>query len=316
MTVEQPGHEVEVEVEVEGASVRRPPLQPNGRHEVLWCFHTTAMVAHYDPTRDALAWLVGSRVLEENWLDDPAIGRRGGMTWIGDNSLELGEPTVEGGAVDRFIKRFGSHMSSIAVQVADTDATIAHLASLGVRVSSRIADVIVFTDPRTTSGLVIEWYGGESENDPRFGTPIPPYSVTPLLEVTRMAFGGAVVDDPPSAAEHLANLMGTTVTFVNTDAPPGTPIAGVSLLDMTLALYPIPDPDAGNRLWGHAYRQPQTSNMGVLVPDLAVALTALTDAHVPLVRSDEQQIVIHPDATGGVVVVVVDELLPGDPRRT
>ena len=155
--------------------------------------------------------------------NDPAIGRRGGMTWIGDNSIELGEPIVEGGAVDRFIKRFGSHMSSIAVQVADIDATIAHLGSLGVRVASRIDDVIVFTDPRTTAGVVIEWYGSESENDPRFGTPIPPYSMTPLLEVSRMAFGGAVVDDPPSAAAHLANILGTTVTFVNTDAPPGWP---------------------------------------------------------------------------------------------
>jgi catechol 2,3-dioxygenase-like lactoylglutathione lyase family enzyme len=309
MTLDQPGQE-------EVASVRRPPLQHHGRHEVLWCFHTTAMVADYETTRDALAWLVGSRVLEENRLDDPAIGRRGGMTWIGDNSIELGEPIVEGGAVDRFIKRFGSHMSSIAVQVADIDATIAHLGGLGVRVASRIDDVIVFTDPRTTAGVVIEWYGSESENDPRFGTPIPPYSMTPLLEVTRMAFGGAVVDDPASAAEHLANILATTVTFVNTDAPPGWPVAGVSLLDMTLALYPIPDPEASNGLWGHAYDRPQTNNMGVLVPDLGVALTALTDAHVPIVRHDEDQIVIHPHATGGVVLVVVDKLLPGDPRRS
>ncbi len=309
MTADQPGRE-------EVPSVRRPPLQPNGRHEVLWCFHTTAMVTDYEATRDALAWLAGSRALEENWLDDPAIGRRGGMTWIGDNSIELGEPIVEGGAVDRFIKRFGSHMSSIAVQVADIDATVAHLVSRGVRVASRIDDVIVFTDPRTTAGVVIEWYGSESENDPRFGTPIPPYSMTPLLEVTRMAFGGAVVDDPPSAAEHLADILATTVTFVNTDTPPGWPAAGVSLLDMTLALYPIPDPEASNGLWGHAYRRPQTSNMGILVPDLGVALAALTDAHVPLVRHDEQQIVVHPEATGGVVLVVVDELLPGDPRRT
>ncbi len=309
MTGDQPGQD-------ERASVRRPPLQPHGVHEVLWCFHTTAMVADYAATRDALAWLAGSRVLEENRLDDPAIGRRGGMTWIGDNSIELGEPIVDGGAVDRFIKRFGSHMSSIAVQVADIDATIAHLGRLGVRVVSRIDDVIVFTDPRTTAGVVIEWYGSESENDPRFGTPIPPYPVTPLLVVTRMAFGGAVVDDPPSAAQHLAEILGTTVTFENPDAPPGSPMAGVSLLDMTLALYPVPEPEVSERLWGHVYRRPQTNNLAVLVPDLTVALTALTDADIRLVRHDEQQIVIHPEATGGVVLVVVDRLLPGDPRRT
>ena len=117
------------------------------RHEVRWCFHTTAMVADYERTRDALIRLVGLRVLEDSRLEDPAIGRRGGMAWVGDNILEVGEPIVEGGAVDRFVRRFGSHMSSIAVQVADIDATVDFLAGHGVRVSSRIDGHIAFTHP-------------------------------------------------------------------------------------------------------------------------------------------------------------------------
>jgi hypothetical protein len=32
------------------------------------------------------------------------------------------------------------------------------------------------------------------------------------------------------------------------------------------------------------------------------------------VRHDRDAIVVHPDATGGVVLVVVERLLPGDPR--
>src|ERR1700694_1616227 len=110
------------------------------RHRVRWCFHTTAMVADYERTRDALAWLVGSRALEDEVYPHPALRRRGGMTWIGDNSIELGEPAVPDGAVDRFVQRFGSHMSSIAVQIEDADATIAHLDAVGVRVASRIED--------------------------------------------------------------------------------------------------------------------------------------------------------------------------------
>ncbi|MCU4186349.1 VOC family protein [Acidiferrimicrobium sp. IK] len=286
-----------------------------GRHEVRWCFHTTAMVEDYDATRDALARLVGSRALEENLYEDAGIGRRGGMTWIGDNSIELGEPTVEGGAVDRFVKRFGSHMSSIAVQVADIDATVAHLQSVGVRVASRIDEIIVFTDPKTTAGVVIEWYGGESENDPRFGTPIPPYPVEPLLDVTHMAFGGAVVDDPGSAAARLAEVFATDVTFVDPDPAPGAPAAGVSLVDMTLALWPIPPRQESLALWNHVYERAQTSSLGVRVPDLGVALRRLQAAAVALVRHDERSIVIDPAATGGVVVVVVDALPPGDPRR-
>lgn len=287
----------------------------DGAHEVRWCFHTTAMVADYEVTRDALARLVGSRALEDHRYEDPAIGRRGGMTWIGDNSIELGEPIVPGGAVDRFVQRFGSHMSSIAVQVADIDATIAHLESRGARVASRIDDVIVFTDPATTAGVVVEWYGGESPNDPRFGTAIPPYPVQPLLDVTEMAFGGAVVTDPSGAADRLAELMGTAVTFRHPAAPPGSPQAGVSLGDMTLALYAMPDDDAASlTLWGHVYRRPQTSNLGVRVPDLAAARSALDGAGVRLVRADDRSVVVHPDATGGVVVVVVDELPTADPR--
>jgi hypothetical protein len=273
------------------------------------------MVADYERTRDALAWLVGSRALEDHRYEDPRIGRRGGMTWIGDNSIELGEPIVADGAVDRFVRRFGSHMSSIAVQVWDIEATIAHLDAVGVRVASRIDDVIVFTDPKTTAGVVIEWYGGQSPNDPRFGTPIPPYPVEPLLDVTHMAFGGAVVDDPPAAAQRLAVVFGLPVTFLDPSAPAGSPRAGVSLGDMTLALFSLPDAQSSAGLWAHVYERAQTSSLGIKVPDLAAALAQLDSAGVPLVRHDETMIVVQPDAAGGVILVVVEEFLPGDPRR-
>jgi hypothetical protein len=295
-----------------------------GVHQVRWCFHTTAMVADYVRTRDALVRLVGCRVLEDEREEEPAIGRRGGMTWVGDNSIELGSPIVDGGAADRFVRRFGSHMSSIAVQVADIDATVEHLESHGARVASRTDGVIVFTHPADTAGVVVEWYGGRPPNDPRFGTPIPPLAVpagspawppTPVLDVTHMAFGGAVVDDPGPAADRLAALMGTAVTFADPAAPPGAPEAGVSLGDMTLALYRLPASDSASRaLWGHVYHRAQTSSLGVRVPDLAAASAALAAAGVPVVRSDPQSVVVHPDATGGVSLVVVESLLPGDPR--
>jgi hypothetical protein len=216
--------------------------------------------------------------------------------------------------VDRFVQRFGSHMSSIAVQVEDADATVAHLASVGCRVASRVDEVIVFTDPRSTEGIVIEWYGGQAPNDPRFGTPIPPYPVEPLLDVTHMAFGGAVVRSPGPSAERLAEVLGTEVTFRAPDAAPGAPQAGVSLGDMTLALYPLSGAAESEALWGHVYERAQTSSLGVRVPSLGAALDRLQAAGVPLVRDDDAAIVVHPGATGGVVLVVVDRLLPGDPR--
>lgn len=235
-------------------------------HVVQWCFHTTAMVADYERTRDALSRLVGLRVLEDSRIEDPAIGRRGGMAWVGDNIIEIGEPIVAGGAVDRFVSRFGSHMSSIAVQVADIDATVEYLAEHGVRVAARIDGHIVFTHPGDTAGIVIEWFGTGEPLDPRFGASMPPPIADPVLEVERMAFGGAVVDDPVAAARRLAELFGHGVSFVDEHAPPGSPMAAVSMGDVQLALYPIPAADESERLWAWRYDRAQMATWASRLP--------------------------------------------------
>ena len=56
---------------------------------IRWLFHTTAMIPDYDLACERLATLAGLRVLEYSENHQPEIGRRGGMTWIGDNSIEL-----------------------------------------------------------------------------------------------------------------------------------------------------------------------------------------------------------------------------------
>ena len=273
------------------------------------------MVADYERTRDALIRLVGLRVLEDSRLEDPGIGRRGGMAWIGDNIIEIGEPIVEGGAVDRFVQRFGSHMSSIAVQVADIDATVEFLESNGVRIASRIDHHIVFTHPADTGGVVIEWFGDEEPLDPRFGAAMPPAVADPILDVQQMAFGGAVVTDPIATAERLAHLFGRGVSIADESAAPGAPVAAVSMGDVQLALYAVPaDAAESQRLWGWTYDRPQTCNMGVTVPDLDAARATLQRAAVPIHRDDESGLVIAPDVTGGVTLVVTDQLLPGDHR--
>jgi hypothetical protein len=272
------------------------------------------MVADYERTRDALVRLVGLRVLEDSRIEHPAIGRRGGMTWVGDNIIEIGEPIVAGGAVDRFVSRFGSHMSSIALQVPDGQ-TKGMLERHGVRIASEIDGHIVFTHPADTAGIVIEWFDVQEALDPRFGAPMPAAVADPILDVQQMAFGGAVVIDPAVAAEHLAGLFGTSITFVDEAAPPGRPAAGVSLGDCTLALYPLPERAESERLWGWVYERPMTCNMGVRVPDLRAARARLAAADVPVRRDDGDALVIGADVTGGVILVVVDELLPGDPRR-
>ena len=90
-------------------------------------FHSTAMVADYDLACERLTLLAGLRVLEYSENPQPEIGRRGGMVWIGDNSIELGQPIVEGGGAARFVTRSGGGMHSVAVQVDDLEATMVHM---------------------------------------------------------------------------------------------------------------------------------------------------------------------------------------------
>jgi hypothetical protein len=284
------------------------------QHQVRWLFHATAMVGDYVAARDSLVAIAGMYVLEDTEQWQPEVGRRGGMTWIGDNSLELGQPIVPGGGAARFVDRSGPGLHSIAVQVADCDATIAHLERRGIRVAARPSVDFIFSDPRDTGGVFIEWFSGELDFDPRFGAPTPPKSETALVDIPQLAFVGAVVEDPISLAGDLAHLLETELTFQDAGASPEAPSAGVSLGDCTLALYHLPTSQDSERLWGAVYPRPRTHLLGLRCDDVDAAAAKLAEASMDLLRRDERALVLHPDATGRVPVVITDDLLPGDPR--
>jgi catechol 2,3-dioxygenase-like lactoylglutathione lyase family enzyme len=212
-------------------------------------FHSTAMVRDYDLAVERLRDLVGLRVLEYGESTQPEIGRRGGMAWVGDNSVEIGQPIVPGGGAARFVARTGGGMHSVAVQVSDLEATIAHVEAAGARMAARPMPEVFFTDPRDTGGVFFEWSSLELDVDPRFGGPVPDLGRPALLDVTHHAFVGALVDDPLRRAEFYARLLGTEVTFEDARAAIGSPRAGVSLRDCTLALFDLPGPDSGVT-WG------------------------------------------------------------------
>ena len=278
-------------------------------------FHSTAMVPDYDGARDALARLVGLRVLEYSDQPHPAVGRRGGMTWIGDNSLELGQPTVAGGGAARFVERTGGGLHSVAVQVRDLAATKAALVDLGIPVAAEPDPAFFFSDPRATGGVFFEWGCLEMEEDPRFGAPVPDFTCEPLLDVTHQAWVGAVVEDPIGLSRRLAPALTTEVAFQHPGGPPDRPAAGVPVgADCLLALYPMPGPD-DEALWGHPYPKARTHLLALRVEDLKGAAWALAGAGVGVIRSGDHELVVDPRATGGVALAVVDRLLPGDPRR-
>ena len=110
-------------------------------------------------------------------------------------------------------------------------------------------------------------------------------------------------------------MFATVVTFENADAPPGEPVAGVSVGDCTLALYRLV-PDESRALWGRTHDRPRGLLLRRARRRPAGARAALEGAGVRVLRDVAGALVLDPDTTGGIEVAVVDQLLPGDPRRS
>jgi Glyoxalase/Bleomycin resistance protein/Dioxygenase superfamily len=267
------------------------------------------MVGDYDATVGALARVAGLRVLEYGEAEE--IGRRGGMTWIGDNSLEVGEPIVPGHAAARFVERFGPGMHSCAYQVEDLDATIAHLSEGGVELGVRPAPGFCFTDPRTTGGLLFEWSDFTVPEDPRTGAPEPPFIVDPLLDVRTNAFVGALLPDPVAWAETFGELFGLTEAFRHPAAEADEPVVGLAAPDCTLALFRL----------GHTGRA-RIHLLGLGVDSLESAQSSLNAGGVPILRATDKSLILDSRATGDVPLMLVEarawggcEAVPGGPRR-
>jgi hypothetical protein len=204
-------------------------------------------------------------------------------------------------------------MHSYALQVADLDATIEHLSTGGVTVGVRPEQGFCFTDPRTTGGLLFEWSEFTVKEDPRIGAPAPRYVVEPLLEVRTHAFVGAVVPDPVAWADTFGPLFGLIEVFRQTSAGLGEPVVGLAAPDCILALYRLPG-EQGNQLWGVEHTRARCHLLGLGVPDLEDAATALTQAGIRLLRRNDTSIIVDPADTGEVPLLLIENLLPGDPR--
>jgi hypothetical protein len=281
-------------------------------HQLVRTFHSTCMISDYDATVSSLARVAGLRVLE--YSEAEYIGRRGGMTWIGDNSMEVAQPIVAGHAAERFLLRFGPGMHSYALQVSNLDSTISHLESNGVKVGVRPAPGFCFTDPRTTGGLLFEWSDFTVDEDPRVGAPTPPYDGEPLLDVQTHAFVGAVIPSPLAWADSYGEMFGLTEAFRTPNAAPGEPVVGLAAPDCVLALYPMPEGKSLS-LWGSEHPRARCHVLGLGVPSVDEAAQTLAASGIRVVRRTATSVVVDPAATGEVPLVLIDELLPGDPRR-
>jgi catechol 2,3-dioxygenase-like lactoylglutathione lyase family enzyme len=278
-------------------------------------FHATAMGPSYDAILDPLARLFGCRVLHDNEIPDPGIERRGGMTWIADNSIEIGQPLGETSVVQKFVDRFGGGMHSVAVQVDDLDAALARAEQFGVRVASRIDWGLAWTSPRDTSGLLIEWFSKRQDDDPRWGAPEPAFAVEPIVRPRHVAYVAAMVADPTETAAHLGDVLDTETRMFDAGGATDAVAAAVNLGDCMLALYPLPTSAADSqRVWGAVHDRPRCLALALTVDDLAVAAGALLDAGVGLHHhTSDGSLLLHAGELP-FPVILTDHLLPGDPR--
>ena len=163
---------------------------------------------------------------------------------------------------------------------------------------------------------MFEWSGTALTQDPRVTATAPPEPpAPPLLDARTHAFVGAVLPDPIAWAETFGELLGFRETFRDVDAPLGEPVVGLAVPeDCTIALYRLPSGES-KTLWGQDHPQARMHVLGLGVPSLDDAAKALADAAVNIVRRTDNAIVVNPTAIGEVPLVLVEELLPGDPRR-
>lgn len=283
--------------------------------EINGLWHSTAMAAQYEGMLEPLQSLFGAVVMHDQASDAPGVGRRGGMVWLGDNSIEIGAPFGEHSPVRNFVERWGGGMHSIALQVDDAQETEERLLSLGLTVQARLDEHMFFTRPGESAGLLLEWSDRRTDDDPRGGHTLPELPEPPAVPARRYAFVTALVTDPRSVADRLAALFGTEVVGVRDDARPDEVAAIVSLVDCLLLLFPMPPEESSVRLWGQDHRRNRFHAHGLLVEHVPDALATLEARGVRAVGTRGGMTYLDPRALP-VPTFLVDELLAEDPRRS
>lgn len=280
--------------------------------EGLW--HATAMAQDYFALLEPLEELFGAVVMHDQLSEAPEIGRRGGMIWLGDNSIEIGAPVGDRSPVRKFVEKFNGGMHSIALQVNDIEATRERLTALGLHPMADIAGEVFFTPPSDSDGLMLEWSMMHTDDDPRFGyeLPSPRREVEPVAPARRYGFVTAAVTDPIATAERLARFFDTEVLRRAPRAGDGEIAAIVDMVDCLLLLFAVPT-DENSWPWGDPPSRPRYLAQGLVVDDLESSLTALAQVGVRPGERLEHAVFLD-TATLRVPTYLMDQLFAEDPR--
>ena len=287
---------------------------------VVWTYHGSALVRDYHAAIRQFGRLIGLRPIEVSDSKDPMIARLGGMAWIADNSIELVEPTVPEGGPARMMASIGPGMFCLALQVDDLPETAKWLESRNARVIGNLAQEFIFTHPKDTAGIYLEWAAQHfNEWDPRFGAALPPLPSMPLINVLRIDHWGALAEDADAAFNRMQELWPAPVLWKDLHAPVDRPYAGFWVGDGVFALYRLPDSDDEmERFWGIRQRRARMHLMSLYIDDLKSAEFAFKSENIRILRGSAADglIVTHPDDTQGLIIAWSDRAVQGQNSPT
>lgn len=280
--------------------------------KVTWTYHGSALVRDYDAAIGQLGRLIGLRPIEYSDSDHPMIARKGGMTWIADNSVEIVQPTLPEGGPAKMLARNGPGMFCLALQVADLPGTAAWFDHLGIKWVGNLDDEFIFTHPRDTAGIYLEWANQKMYPhwEPRLGAKIPPKPGQPLIDVLRIDHWGALAEHPQATFELMQKLWPAPVLWQDFDAPAHRPFAAFWVGDGVFALYRAPaSVDEMERLWGTRVLGARQHLMSLYVDDLAGAEAVFRAEGIRILRGSAKEglIVTHPDDVQGIVIAWTDK---------
>jgi methylmalonyl-CoA/ethylmalonyl-CoA epimerase len=273
------------------------------------------MAEDYLALLEPLEEFFGAVVMHDQSSEEPEIGRRGGMVWLGDNSIEIGAPLGPNSPVRNFVEKFNGGMHSIALRVPDIDHARLRLSSLGLHPMADIAGQVFFTAPADSDGLMLEWSMMRTDDDPRFGYRLPQArrDLQPVAPARRYGCVTAVVVDPLATAERLAELFDTEVRRRSPRAQCGQISAIVDLVDCVLLLFKLPDEGAAWP-WGPSPRRPRFHAHGLVVDDLEASLDELAAKGVRSVGRLEHAAFLDPTVVP-VPTYLMEELFVEDSRH-
>jgi hypothetical protein len=215
------------------------------------------------------------------------------LLWVGGYPVIL----LTGGAVTKFLQRYGPGVQSFAWEVDDNWEVEHIVRDRGINVISvNIGGRFFFMHPKDTHGLLMEWCDGRMPRDALASEP-----GKGVVETAGLAWASGVVADADATAEWMAGLIEVEVVEGNAKGPEDLErTIDLAVGDITIRLITPLSPES--RYATVLDGGPRVHSFALRVPDLDAALATLDAEGVPTVYRAGSLAATDPAATLGLCI--------------